>query len=142
MDGLDEPYEEGEDADGVNGDGAIGLPLVLIVEDSDECQYLWQRYLSTIACRVVSTLCGLEALDLIRCERPTVVVLDVMLPDVDGWQVLRRIKRDRATQDIPVVMCSALDERDFGFYLGADDYLCKPVTCRMFLSALKRAGVS
>ena len=64
-----------------------------------------------------------------------------MLPDMNGWHVLQKIKRDQATCDIPVLMCSALDEREFGFLMGADDYLCKPVTCRMFLSALARVGV-
>jgi DNA-binding response OmpR family regulator len=141
MDELDEQYGESEGAAEADGDGATRIPLVLIVEDSAECQYLWERYLSMIQCRVASAYCGVDALELIRQERPAAIILDVMLPDVDGWHILRAIKKDRATQDVPVVMCSALDEREFGFLLGADEYLCKPVTCRMFLSALARVGV-
>ena len=94
-----------------------------------------------IKCRVASAHCGADALELIRRERPAAIILDVMLPDVNGWHILRAIRRDRDTRDVPVVMCSALDEREFGFLLGADEYLCKPVTCRMFLSALARVGV-
>jgi CheY-like chemotaxis protein len=126
--------------DGLDGDGAQA-PFVLIVEDNPDCQHLWERYLSTIKCRAVSTRCGLEALELIQHKRPAAIVLDVGLPDMDGWHVLGAIRGNPMTEDIPVVMCTALDERQFGFLMGADDYLRKPVTHRMFVSALARVGV-
>ena len=96
-----------------DGDGDR-VPLVLIVDDSSDCQYLWKRYLSMIDCRTASAYCGADALELIRQERPAAIILDVMLPDVTGWHVLQTVKEDQAMWDIPVVMCSALDEREFG----------------------------
>lgn len=127
MDGLDEQRFQ--------------APVVLIVEDNLDCQCLWERYLSTIRCHTVFTRFGLEALDLARRKRPAAIILDVRLPDTSGWEVLRAIRGDQMTQDIPVVVCSALDGCEFGYLMGADEYLRKPVTYGVFLSALARAGV-
>jgi CheY-like chemotaxis protein len=126
--------------DGSDG-GTDQALIILIVEDDPDCQQLWQRYLGTVGCPTMSTCYGLEALEWIQHKRPAAIVLDVTLPDVDGWYVLGAIREDPMTQDIPVVMCSALDERELGLSIGADDYLRKPVTCGVFLSALARIGV-
>lgn len=116
-------------------------PLVLVVEDNPDIQYLWQRYLGLTNCRVVSTAHGREALDLVRDENPAAVVLDVMLPDTDGWSVLEAIKRDHVTRHIPVVMCSALSEPECSTKMGAHTYLRKPVSLATFLSAMASVGI-
>jgi CheY-like chemotaxis protein len=111
-------------------------PAVLVVEDDMTCVYLWQRYLSKSGFRAISIQEGKGALDLVRRERPNLVVLDVMLPDIDGWQVLRALKADPATRDIPVLICSALREKKRGMASGADGYLQKPILYEDFLAAL------
>jgi CheY-like chemotaxis protein len=129
------------------------VPFILIVEDDPDCQQLWGRYLGTVGCHTRSTRRGLEALEWIQNQRPAAVVLDVMLPDMDGWHVLGAIRGDSMTQDIPVVMCSALEERESrmlmaseaaaasGAPVTAEDYLRKLVSRHTFLSALARLGV-
>jgi CheY-like chemotaxis protein len=86
--------------------------------------------------RVISTQEGKGALDMARREKPDLVVLDVMLPDMDGWEVLQALKADPATCDIPVLVCSALREEKRSVAKGADGYLQKPVLYEDFLEAL------
>ena len=117
-------------------------PVVLVVEDNADCQYLWQRYLSLTKCRVVATARGGDAVDLARNEKPAAVVLDVRLPDTDGWRVLQAMKSDQQTRDIPVVMCSALSEPEFSAAMGAHAYLRKPVGLNTFLSTMASVGIS
>jgi DNA-binding response OmpR family regulator len=116
-------------------------PAVLIVEDDMTCVYLWQRYMKRSGFRAISTQEGKEALDMARRERPDLVVLDVMLPDIDGWDVLQALKADPSTCDIPVLICSALREEKRGMASGADGYLQKPILYEDFLAALSRMHV-
>ena len=102
-------------------------PAALIVEDDQTCIYLWLRYMKRSGFRAISTQGGREALDLARRERPVLVVLDVMLPDIDGWQVLQALKSDPDTRDIPVLVCSALYEKKRSLDQGAAGYLLPKV---------------
>jgi CheY-like chemotaxis protein len=111
-------------------------PAALIVEDDMTCVYLWQRYMKRSGFRAISTQEGKEALDMARRERPDLVVLDVMLPDIDGWEVLQALKADPSTCDIPVLICSALREEKRSMAKGADGYLQKPILYEDFLAAL------
>jgi CheY-like chemotaxis protein len=81
---------------------------------------------------------GEEGLARARELRPMAIVLDILLPRVDGWDVLARAKADPAIADIPVVVVSMLDERGKGFALGAADYLVKPVQRDALLEILRR----
>jgi CheY-like chemotaxis protein len=112
------------------------LPAALIVEDDMTCVYLWQRYMQRSGFRAISTQEGKGALDMARKEKPDLVVLDVMLPDIDGWEVLQALKADPSTCDIPVLICSALREEKRSLARGADGYLQKPVLYEDFLEAL------
>ena len=116
-------------------------PAVLIVEDDQACMYLWQRYVGECGFRAVCTLTGQEALDLARREQPVLVVLDVLLPDIDGWEVLHALKANDATRDIPVLICSALREEKRSLKEGADGYLQKPILYENFLRALSNMGM-
>jgi DNA-binding response OmpR family regulator len=70
---------------------------------------------------------GEEAIRLAHEVRPIAITLDLVLPGIDGWEVLKTLKSNAATRDIPVVIISRVDERDLGVALGADDYFVKPV---------------
>jgi DNA-binding response OmpR family regulator len=111
-------------------------PAALIVEDDMTCVYLWQRYMQRSGFRAISTQEGKGALDMARKEKPDLVVLDVMLPDIDGWEVLQALKADPSTCDIPVLICSALREEKRSLARGADGYLQKPILYEDFLAAL------
>lgn len=111
-------------------------PAALIVEDDMTCVYLWQRYMQRSGFRAISTQEGKGALDMARREKPDLVVLDVMLPDIDGWEVLQALKADPSTCDIPVLICSALREEKRSLAKGADGYLQKPILYEDFLAAL------
>jgi CheY-like chemotaxis protein len=112
------------------------LPAALIVEDDMTCVYLWQRYMKKSGFRTISTQEGKGALDMARREKPDLVVLDVMLPDIDGWEVLQALKADPSTCEIPVLICSALREEKRSMAKGADGYLQKPILYEDFLEAL------
>jgi CheY-like chemotaxis protein len=73
-----------------------------------------------------------------RAQRPDAVLLDVLLPGLDGWEVLRRLKADPALGDVPVVIVTVIDEREVGIALGAVDYLLKPVQRERLLACLAR----
>ena len=114
----------------------VRTPAALIVEDDMTCVYLWQRYMKRSGFRAISTQEGKGALDMARREKPDLVVLDVMLPDMDGWEVLEALKDDPSTRDIPVLICSALQEEKRSIAEGADGYLQKPILYEDFLTAL------
>jgi CheY-like chemotaxis protein len=81
---------------------------------------------------------GEEGLRLAAELRPRIITLDVAMPDMDGWEVLGRLKADPALRDIPVVLITMLEGREKGFALGAADFLSKPLTRDDLLSALRR----
>jgi len=106
--------------------GAAG-PLVLLVDDDPQIHDLIGTMLAREGYRVEHANGGKEALEKARAEHPTVILLDVMMPQVDGWAVLGILKADPALKDIPVVIVSLLDERPLGLTLGAAEFLNKPV---------------
>ena len=73
-----------------------------------------------------------------RHQRPAAIVLDVLLPGIDGWEVLRRLKADAQLQDVPVVIVTVVEEREVGLALGAVDYLVKPIHREALLGCLAR----
>jgi DNA-binding response OmpR family regulator len=102
---------------------------VLVVEDEEDILELVAYNLERAGMRVLRARNGVEAMALLPREKPDLVVLDIMLPKMDGKEVCRRIRQDERTRSIPVVMLTALAEevdRVVGFELGADDYVTKP----------------
>src|SRR3979411_2890592 len=81
---------------------------------------------------------GAEALTVARDLKPVAITLDILLPEVDGWEVLNRLKADEATRDIPVVVVSVVDNAALGRALGALDYFVKPVDGKALLSRLSQ----
>jgi signal transduction histidine kinase/DNA-binding response OmpR family regulator len=115
-------------------------PTVVVVEDDRRSSDLLRVYLEEAGARVVSARDGQEGLDTVRRLNPAGVILDLLLPGIDGWEVLAQLKADPRTAQIPVVVVSMLDERGRGFALGAAEYLVKPVGKEQLLAALYRAA--
>ncbi len=114
------------------------MPRVLIIDDNAAIHQLFERYLTPHHYEVIHATSGQEALDLVARSKPDIITLDVMMPNVDGWQVLKSLTSDPATAQIPVVICSVLREPDLGFSLGARAYLKKPVDRLELVATLGR----
>lgn len=115
---------------------------VLVVEDEEDIAALVELNLELAGYRVTTAPHGQAALDRVRTDAPDVVLLDVMMPVLDGWQVLRQLKEDPATRQIPVVMLTALsEERDLirGHLQGSVRYVTKPFQMKDLLQAIDDA---
>jgi signal transduction histidine kinase/CheY-like chemotaxis protein len=115
-------------------------PTVVVVEDDRRSFDLLRAHLEAAGVRVVGARDGEEGLDTVRRLSPAGVILDILLPGIDGWEVLARLKADARTAPIPVIVVSMLDERGRGFALGAAEYLVKPVGREQLLAAVYRAA--
>ena len=115
-------------------------PTVVVVEDDRRSFDLLRAHLEAVGVRVVGARDGEEGLDTVRRLSPAGVILDILLPGIDGWEVLARLKADPRTAPIPVIVVSMLDERGRGFALGAAEYLVKPVGKEQLLAAVYRAA--
>ena len=100
---------------------------VLVVDDDPSARDLLQRFLNKEGFHVECAASGAEVLAAVKRVRPTVITLDVMMPGMDGWSVLTKLKEDPQSADISVVMLTIVDDKHFGHALGATEYLTKPV---------------
>jgi len=110
---------------------------ILIVEDDKKTASLVVLYLEREGFQTVIASDGLQALELVKRHKPAFVILDLMLPRLDGWGVCRQIRR---TSDVPILMLTARGEeidRVSGLTLGADDYLAKPFSPRELVARVK-----
>ncbi len=111
--------------------------LILIVDDEPHIVELAGLYLQQDGFRTISAGDGVTALERIRQDAPALVVLDLMLPELDGWEVCKRV---RAESDVPILMLTARDDdidKIVGLELGADDYLTKPFNPRELVARVK-----
>jgi len=111
---------------------------ILVIDDDASIRDLMTRTLRRENYAVVTAESGEQGLALAREIRPAVIILDVMLPTLDGWSVLTKLKSDPELADIPVVMQSILDEASKGFMLGAAEYLTKPIDRRRVIEVISR----
>jgi signal transduction histidine kinase/DNA-binding response OmpR family regulator len=114
---------------------------ILVVEDDPSAVRLLREYLEPMGYVLRCASDGEQGLAMAREEPPMAILLDVLVPRVDGWEVLRQLKADEALRDVPVVMVTVVDEREVGLALGAVDYLVKPVQRTALLSCLARLGL-
>ena len=115
-------------------------PVILVVDDNQQNLELLQAYLEDVDCATIPAHNGLEALEIVRKSPPDLILLDVMMPKMSGFEVCKRIKNDPATTDIPIIMVTALTEFgdiERGIDSGTDDFLSKPVNKLELLTRIK-----
>ena len=100
---------------------------ILVIDDDVAVRELMSRFLSKLGFHVVAASSGEQGLRLARQVRPLVITLDVVMPECDGWAVLKKLKNDSALAEIPVIMVTVVDNEAMGLDLGASNYLIKPV---------------
>lgn len=120
----------------------IRLPLaqdarILIVDDNEDLALMYRRYTKGTRYTITHISRGGPALAAARQHTPSVVLLDVMLPDTDGWSVLAALRDDPVTSDIPVIVCSVIRDREVALSLGAAAFLPKPIRRRKFLETIR-----
>jgi len=116
----------------------LGWPLVLVVDDNPQAAEILSRHLEVGGFRMAVARNGTEALRMAKELKPVAITLDILLPEVDGWEVLTRLKQDESTRDIPVVVVSVVDYPALGRALGAIDYFVKPIDGKGLLSRLEQ----
>jgi two-component system alkaline phosphatase synthesis response regulator PhoP len=113
---------------------------ILVVDDEANIVELATLYLEQEGFRVRSAADGSKALEMIARQPPALMVLDLMLPEVDGWEVCRRVRSGKVAPDLPIVMLTARDDdvdKIVGLELGADDYVTKPFNPRELVARVK-----
>ncbi|NPV68420.1 MAG: response regulator [Anaerolineae bacterium] len=109
---------------------------ILVVDDNEDVLDLFRRWLISHRYQVLVARTAEEALDQARRFRPAVITLDLMMPQQDGWDLMRMLRQTPETGDIPIIVCSVLKQRDLALLLGAADFLEKPITEEDLLDAL------
>ncbi|EFK08509.1 response regulator receiver domain protein [delta proteobacterium NaphS2] len=113
---------------------------ILVVDDEEDILELVNFNLAKEGYRVISTTTGERAVEMSRVERPDLIVLDLMLPGMDGLEVAKFLKKNQETQNIPIVMLTAKGEESdvvTGLELGADDYVTKPFSPKILLARIR-----
>jgi CheY-like chemotaxis protein len=103
---------------------------ILIADDTEQNVELLQAYLDDLGCRIVTAFDGQETLDRVADAKPDLILLDIMMPKLSGFEICRKLKSDPATRNIPICMVTALTEdRDIerAVDAGTDDFLSKPI---------------
>jgi diguanylate cyclase (GGDEF)-like protein len=125
----------------------MGKGLLLIVEDDSDISSMLRIYFESQGYESIAVTRGEEALEICRRKLPNLVILDIMLPDIDGYEVCRKLRGNSRTGHIPIIFLTQKDERSdqiAGLELGADDYITKPFDLQLLMlrveGALRRAG--
>jgi signal transduction histidine kinase/CheY-like chemotaxis protein len=113
-------------------------PIVLVIDDDPAVRELMQRSLGKDGFRVEVAADGRAGLEMAKSLKPAVIILDVMMPSLDGWAVLGALKADPGLADIPVVMLTIVDDKSMGFALGAADYFTKPIDWQRLGAVLQK----
>jgi signal transduction histidine kinase/CheY-like chemotaxis protein len=114
---------------------------VLVVDDDEGVRRLLAYELAPLGVEVLEAADGRQALEVALAERPGAILLDVLMPGLDGWETLHGLKQRPETRNIPVIMLSVVENRAFGLSLGAFDYLVKPLDVSKIVESLSRTGV-
>ena len=126
--------------DGAAASFQIELPTVthtvLVVDDNKDIAHLYRRYALGTSYHIVDTAQGRKVFELVEALAPDIIVLDVMLPDVDGWELLSHLREHAVAQSIPILVCSVVREKELALALGADRYLVKPIQRQQLIEAL------
>ena len=115
------------------------MPRILLVEDNEMNRDMLSRRLFRHGFEVVIAVDGKQGLDMARSVAPDVILMDMSLPEVDGWEATRRLKADAATRSIPIIALTAhamVSDKDKAMQAGCDDYDTKPIELRRLLSKI------
>lgn len=115
-------------------------PVILVVDDNQQNLELLQVYLEDVDCETRAAFDGVEALEMIAKEAPDLILLDIMMPKMSGFEVCRRVKNDSQTSDIPIIMVTALSEYgdiERGIDCGTDDFISKPINKLELITRVK-----
>jgi len=111
---------------------------VLIIDDDKAIHELLEHELTAAGYAVLHAAGGRQGLKVAKTARPDVITLDIIMPDLDGWSVLKALKDDPELRDIPVVLVTIMGDRDMGFALGAADYITKPFERQVLVQTVDR----
>jgi CheY-like chemotaxis protein len=119
----------------------VSMPKVLLVEDNDMNRDMLSRRLTRRGFEVVFAMDGQQGVDLARSEKPDIILMDMSLPVMDGWEATRRVKSDRATSSVPIIGLTAhamSGDREKAMQAGCDDYDTKPVEIDRLIGKIER----
>ncbi len=119
----------------------MGSRRVLIVEDNADSRTLLTDILSTLACTVIAARDGVQAVALAISEKPDLILMDLSLPQMDGWTATSRIKADERLRHIPIIALTAhamVGDREKALAAGCDDYVSKPIDLRELQQAISK----
>jgi two-component system cell cycle response regulator DivK len=114
---------------------------LLLVEDNEDNRIIYSTVLRHLGYRVVEALDGFQAIALARSELPDLILMDISIPGVDGWEATRILRADPATKDIPIIALTAhalADDRERATAVGFTSYLAKPVEPRAVVAEVRR----
>jgi DNA-binding response OmpR family regulator len=120
----------------------VASPRILVADDDEDLLRFVRVTLTRVGYDVLEAGNGRQALELARAHRPDLAVLDVMMPEVDGCEVTRRLRADAATRHMPVILLSAWAQREDvarGMAAGATDYVTKPVSIEVLRARVRAA---
>ena len=134
--GLFELHEEDDSVSFVVSLPSAGTITVLVVEDNEDLVHFYKRYTAATRYRIVHLAQGQHVLETAAATPPHVIVLDIMMPDIDGWELLSNLHQHPRTRAIPVIVCSVIREEELALALGAAVFVAKPVRRQQFVGAL------
>ena len=135
------PQEISEEDKEITSTKAGGKKILLAIDDDPNALILLKQNLEDENYYVIGALSADEGIQKAREINPYAITLDILMPKKDGWEVLNCLKADPATQDIPIIVISNIDNKGLGISLGAFDYIVKPFQKKAILSALNRIPV-
>jgi CheY-like chemotaxis protein len=114
---------------------------VLLVEDNEDNRTIYSTVLRYLGYQVIEAVDGLEAVALARSERPALILMDISIPGMDGWEATRVLREDPSTHDIPIVALTAhalADDRKRAMEVGFNSYLAKPIEPNAVVAEVRR----
>jgi CheY-like chemotaxis protein len=131
-----EEPETPDDSSKTNGKDRSGR-VIAVIDDDPGVVNLYRRFLEKRNYRIVEIDNSEDVTAQVKIHAPSAILLDILMPDKDGWSIIKDLKQDPYTKDIPVIICSIISDKNRGFSLGAADYLTKPIVEGELVNALK-----
>jgi twitching motility two-component system response regulator PilH len=123
----------------------MAIKRIMVVDDSPTERHVMNDFLTRKGFEVIIAENGEQAIEKAKAEKPDLILMDVVMPGVNGYQATRTISREDSTRDIPVIMCTSKDlptDRIWGMRQGALDYMVKPVNLEELLGRIEQLGAA